>query len=194
MDIPHSVIGQVARLLLLVLGMGACLGAQAQTARNDGPLLSQPEGGATVTTLKAGEPVKMLKRQGFWVEVEAQGKRGWLKVSGVAFQKSTGPAAIDTGRLGKGNIVATSASRGLSAKDLQNGKPNFDEVTKLDQLADSASDVATFRSQGSLKPMQVTLSLSDPATSQPAAAIATPTFGQAAPVDSKIRKKTNDDW
>ena len=106
-----------------------CFAVNAQTLREDASLSDKAEGAPGATKLKAGSSVKVLKRQGFWVEVDAGGKNGWLKASQLNFTGATGgPTAIDTGRLGTGNIVATSAARGLSAKDLVSGKPNFEEV------------------------------------------------------------------
>jgi hypothetical protein len=42
--------------------------------------------------------------------------------------------ALDTGRACKGNIVAASAARGLSAKDLLEGKPDYKSLQKLEQF------------------------------------------------------------
>ena len=122
---------QILHLFLACL-MLMCFTVNAQTLREDAILSDKAEGAPGATKLKAGSSVKVLKRQGFWVEVDAGGKNGWLKASQLNFTGATGgPTAIDTGRLGTGNIVATSAARGLSAKDLVSGKPNFDEVKQL---------------------------------------------------------------
>ena len=130
---------------MLLIGSVVLFSAQAQTVREEAVLLDKPDGKPGSVKLAAGSPVKTLKRQGFWVEVDAAGKTGWLKVSQINFAGATGGAtAIDTGRLGTGNIVATSAARGLSAKDLISGQPNFDEANKLDTLTAQPAVVQSF--------------------------------------------------
>ena len=44
--------------------------ANAQTLREDASLSDKAEGAPGATKLKAGSSVKVLKRQGFWVEVK----------------------------------------------------------------------------------------------------------------------------
>ena len=130
--------------------LAVCLGLlsfalHAQTVREEAVLLDKPEGKPGTAKVSAGTAVKTLRRQGFWVEVDAAGKVGWLKISQINFAGATGGAtAIDTGRLGTGNIVATSAARGLSAKDLLGGQPVFNEAGKLDALTADAASVQAF--------------------------------------------------
>lgn len=163
-------------------------GVQAQTVREEAVLLDKPEGKPVSIKLLAGNPVKVLRRQGFWVEVDTAGKVGWLKVSQINFAGATGGAtAIDTGRLGTGNIVATSAARGLSAKDLVSGQPNFNEAGKLDILTADAPSVQSFLVAGAVVASNEKFQLSAPrssAISAPAAA-GTPPSG---------KKKGDDDW
>lgn len=173
--------------------------ASAQTLREEAGLFDKPDGAPQGAKLKAATPLKLLKRQGFWVEVDAGGKSGWLKVSAVSFAGAAGPVAIDTGRMGTGNIVATSAARGLSAKDLLEGKPNLEEAGKLEALALDASGVPAFRTQGGVVPATNVAALSAPR--QVAAAGsggATPAgsnsaAGAAAPA-ANGKKKGDDDW
>jgi hypothetical protein len=114
--------------------------------------------------VKAGESLKVVNRQGFWVEVEAaQGKRGWVKVSILSFAAGAGgPTAIDTGRMGTGNIVATSSARGLSAKDLLSGAPRPEEVAKLDAFAADRAAVQNFLASGSITQLTQTIELRVP--------------------------------
>ena len=79
------------RLLILTL-CSVCLlaGVQAQVVRDEASLFDKPEGAPGATKLKAGSSVKVLKRQGFWVEVDAGGKNGWLKASQLNFTGATG--------------------------------------------------------------------------------------------------------
>ena len=166
---------------------------QAQTVREEAVLLDKPDGKPGSVKLAAGSPVKTLTRQGFWVEVDSAGKTGWLKVSQINFAGATGGAtAIDTGRLGTGNIVATSAARGLSAKDLVSGQPNFEEANKLDTLTAQPAVVQSFLVAGSVVAINQKIQLTAP---RPTPA-ATPAAGagQSSGSSSSTKKKGDDEW
>jgi len=176
----------VACLLLI------CFNANAQTLREDASLSDKAEGPPGATKLKAGSSVKVLKRQGFWVEVDAGGKNGWLKASQLNFTGATGgPTAIDTGRLGTGNIVATSAARGLSAKDLVSGKPNFEEVKKLDGLSFDPAGIDGFVALGGVVPSKEKIQLAAAKPAAPASAASSPSGATPAPA---TKKKDDDEW
>ncbi len=172
--------------------------ALAQTLRDDGALFDRADGVAGARPLKGGSAVKVLRRQGFWVEVEAGGSTGWLKASSLQFAAARGgPVAIDTGRTGSGNIVATSAARGLSSQDLQQGQADLAALVTLDAAIPDAAALKAFRSQG-----QVTIVAAVPslraARSRPQAASesrrsAADTVAGATPAD-KGKGKNGDDW
>lgn len=179
----------------------------SQTLREEASLLDKPDGAPQGARLKSATPLKLQKRQGFWVEVEASGRSGWLKVSAVSFAGASGPVAIDTGRLGQGNIVATSAARGLSAKDLLEGKPNLEEAVRLEALAIDASGVAAFRSQGGVQPQSQVSALAVARAGAAANSAPNQASGNAAshspaavsagtPVGTSgtAKKKGDDDW
>mgnify|MGYP000526428425 CR=1 FL=1 len=92
-------------LLLMALAMAlAPAAARAQTFNADTPLLASPDATAKPAgQARAGAAAKILKRQGFWLEVEAGGAKGWVKLSAVKLATPGGPTAVDTGRLGSGN-------------------------------------------------------------------------------------------
>jgi hypothetical protein len=183
-----------ASLIAAMIGTAVLCGAlSAQTVRDEAILLDKPDSKPGTVKLKAGSPVKMLKRQGFWVEVDAAGKVGWLKVSQLNFAGLTsGASAIDTGRLGTGNIVATSAARGLSAKDLVSGQPNFNEANKLDALTAQPEAVQSFFTAGGLVPPPGTIQLLAPRPVVTAAPVAG--GGQATGSSLSAKKKGEDDW
>lgn len=177
--------------LLLALLAGS---ATAQTMKEDATLAEQPDSAKGIK-LKAGTAVKMRKRQGFWVEIDADGKVGWVKLGQLNLSTgSTGPVALETGRTGKGNIVSTSAARGLSAKDLLEGKPDLKGLAKLEGLTIEAAAVDAFRTEGGITPLTEKIALSVPAPAAKA--------GKAKPVQSdddfdeapKKTKKGGDDW
>lgn len=181
------------RQMVFVTGLMLCGFLSAQTVREEATLLDKPDGKPGNVKLAAGTSLKTLKRQGFWVEVDASGKTGWLKVSQINFAGATsGATAIDTGRLGTGNIVATSAARGLSAKDLVSGQPDFNEAAKLELLTAQPSAVQAFLTAGNVVAINQKIQLTVP---RPASA-ATPAAGtgQASGHSSSAKKKGDDDW
>ncbi len=177
-------------LTLLVLLSLASIGVQAQVVREDSALFEAPDGRLTVINAKAGTPARVLKRQGFWVQVEVGGKNGWIKASALSFSSGpSGPTAIDTGRMGQSNIVSTSSARGLSAKDLVSGQPNTEEVAWLESRSIS-SDIKAFLVSGGVVATSGRIHL---ATPRPAAAA---TAGQGSSGDTKNapKKKNDEDW
>jgi len=188
-------------LLRCFVGLCACLlnfHADAQTARSDTALFLKPDGPASTFLLKAGDQLKVVNRQGFWVEVEAAaGKRGWVKVSALSFAAGTGgPTALDTGRMGTGNIVATSAARGLSAKDLLNGAPRPEEVAKMDAFVADGPAVQNFLASGSITQLTQTIELRVPELPSKKSVPErsdTPKVGTTGP-RSEGKKNGLDDW
>ena len=184
-----------ARTLLpsLALAIAASFAAPgwAQTLRDDTAPFDKPDGKPQTASWKAGSTLKVLRRQGFWVEVESAGKVGWVKVSSIVFGSAGGPAAIDTGRMGTGNIVSASAARGLSARDLLEGKPDFAEVAKLDLLTADAATLDAFKTSGGIRPPSERIALQAPRPMPPGAAQASP--ATSAPT-RETRKKDGDDW
>lgn len=182
---------KIIPLLLLTLLVGP---AAAQTMKEDATLAEQPES-SKGTKLKAGTAVKMRKRQGFWVEIDAGGKIGWVKLGQLNLAASNGGAvAIETGRTGTGNIVSTSAARGLSAKDLLEGKPDLKGLTKLESLSLEAGAVEVFRTEGGIVPSTEKIALSVPATATKAEKSKEKQNDDDFDDAPKKSKKGSDDW
>jgi hypothetical protein len=94
--------------------------------------------------------------------------------------------------LGTGNIVATSAARGLSAKDLVSGQPNFNEANKLEALTAQPAAVQAFLAAGAVVAINQKIQLSAP---RPVAAAAPAVGGgQATGSSSSAKKKGDDEW
>ena len=182
-------------LFLLTLVFSSVI--QAQTLKENTGLFDKPDGAKTADA-KAGTPLKITKRQGFWIEVDAGGKKGWVKLGVVNMASTTGGSvALDTGRTGKGNIVSTSAARGLSAKDLLQGKPDPQAVVKLESYVLNASVVPAFRTEGSIHPLTEKISLTvppaEPVAKQEEKVKATDTPADD-DYDTPKKKKRKDDW
>ncbi len=182
---------------LMVALMVVCAHGHAQTVKEELRLLEKPSGSPQGAPVAAGTAVKVAERQGFWVRVEVGGRSGWVKASGLSFSSgSGGPTAIETGRLGTGNIVSTSAARGLSAKDLLNGTPRMDEVAKMAQYAPDGAAVQAFSGQGRVVALAqaVSLKAADPPAAKPAAAQAEGGRAAAGEPSKPTPKKGADDW
>lgn len=137
--------------------------AQAQSITSDTPVLSAPDPSSRVlSNFRVGAIVKIIKRDGFWVEVESGGVKGWVRISSVKFSASAGVTSIDTGRLGTGNIVATSAARGLSAKDLLEGKSDPKAVDRLNAHRVDLQQIIKFAQEGNLTEVKLAAFLQVP--------------------------------
>jgi hypothetical protein len=170
----------------------ASTAVHAQVVREDATLVDAPDGKTVVLNVKAGTAAKAVKRQGFWVQVEAGGKTGWIKASALSFSGGAGgPTAIDTGRMGQSNIVSTSSARGLSAKDLVSGQPNVEEVAWLESRSIPPPALQTFLASGGIVAVAGRVQLTAP---RPVAAA--PAAGPSAAGDAKgaPKKKGDDDW
>ena len=98
--------------------------------------------------------------------MEGRGSRGWLKASSVSLGVgSSGLTGLGSGREGKGNIVSTSAARGLSSKELVAAKPDFSQVDELQRLAVDSKSAEGFASSGKLVNRSIAM-LSAPAKGQ----------------------------
>ncbi len=182
-------------LIALLVVMASVTPAWCQALREEATLFDKPSGTPSAAKLKAGVAVKVLKREGFWVEVDVAGKAGWLKVSQINFAgASGGPTAIDTGRLGTGNIVATSAARGLSAKDLVSGQANYAEANRLELLTTQSPTVQAFLTSGGVVAIKDKVQLAAVKPS-PASTVQSSTAGANASGDRpNSKKKGDDDW
>lgn len=183
--------------ILLFLLIGFCELAIGQVVKEETRLLDKPSGVPLGTSVPSGTATKVIERQGFWIRVDISGRTGWIKASGLSFSSgSAGPAAIDTGRLGTGNIVSTSAARGLSAKDLLNGAPRIEEVAKLTQFIPDKASLMAFGSQGNLVALAqaVSLKVAAPTVEKPVTLKADGKRESSNENLKSTHKKAADDW
>jgi len=151
------------QVVALCFGASVSLSVLGQTLKEEAVLLDKPDG-VKVATGKAGTSVKIKRRQGFWAEIEMADKLGWIPLGKLSLGGGAGASvALDTGRAGSGNIVSTSSARGLSAKDLINGKPDAHSVARLEEFAVDAGDVGKFRTEGGISALPEKVSLAAPA-------------------------------
>jgi Domain of unknown function (DUF4384)/Caspase domain len=70
----------------------------------------------TLRRLPAGASLEILRREGGWVWVRADSKQGWLRAEALTASATSGAQALESGRSGRGNLVATTGVRGGHAK------------------------------------------------------------------------------
>lgn len=189
---PNRVSCLVTFLALLVV----CTGVYAQTLKEETRLFDKPSGIQQSAALSAGSSVKVIERQGFWLKVQIGNSSGWIKASSVTFSSGTsGPIVIETGRTGGGNIVASSAARGLSSKDLMNGAPRMDEVEKLSKFAvNDPKELSAFITQGRVLALAQPITLKVPEPKLSNASNTSSVSGDSSSPQRQQKKKGDDDW
>ena len=168
---------RVVCLLGLTLSAFSSTTAHAQNAKAGATLRAEPTAsGKVVKVLSEGTPVNVIGRKGFWINVEVSDSEGWLSIKELSASKSGSKMPINTGRQTKGNIVATSAARGLTAEDLTSANPDFDAFGQLTGLGVTAGDAEQFAKEGRLASRELAM-LSGPTGSKSGVAVTTGASG-----------------
>ncbi|HEY6240789.1 MAG TPA: hypothetical protein VIW78_08120 [Burkholderiales bacterium] len=104
----------------------------------------------TVGTLAEKAQVKVLARQGGWMQVESGAISGWVRMLSIRMNSSLSSFAsglkslFSVARTGSSGQTVTTGVRGLDKEDIKNAKPNPEEVKKLAGFAASKSDAEKF--------------------------------------------------
>ena len=159
-------------VLFALLSVGQASDALAQETTVPAELKAAADPASkSLGRLPAKSPLKILKREGFWIQVESSGGRGWIKASTATMgSTSSGLSGLSSGREGKGNIVSTSAARGLSSKELVAAKPDFNQVEELQRSSVDSRAAEAFASSGKLGKRSVALLAAPPKSSEPSPA------------------------
>ncbi len=160
MRIPTTLL--VAALLLGLLAQPLLAATEPGSAVKPDEIKAEPFRDAkAVGSLKAGDPVQIVKRDGAWLQISAP-KKGWVKMlsirkGGAAGSGATlsGVATLASGRAGTGKIVSTTGIRGLNEEELKNAKFNEKEVQSVESYLVSKSEAEKFAAKGKLKARQV---------------------------------------
>lgn len=158
-------LGLLAALLLLP-GLAA---AETGTLLKDDSLRQQPYSDAqSLASVKRGEKVQILAKQGAWLQIKTAQASGWVRLLSVR-RGSTTPGneaasvlAVASGRAGTGQVVSTTGVRGLSAEELKSASFNAAEIAQLEANGISAEQAQQFATEGGLKPRKLAM-LPDPA-------------------------------
>jgi len=148
-----------ALLLLVLLAALPASAAQVGTITRQADLRSSPfSDGKTVTMLKQGTSVEVIKRVGGWYQVKVSGTEGWvrmwlLRFTGTAATGSGSStlAVLQSGRAGSTYTTATTGVRGLSEEELKNAKPDPAALQTVEALATTPADARGFAGQAALK-------------------------------------------
>lgn len=133
------------------LALSAVFPVWGQVLQQQASLAASPGGDLVVGSVKKGTPVVVLERDGFWIRVKAGSVTGWTRISTVSFSaRAPGSVRIDTGRASVGNIVSTSAARGMSRVDLASSNPAPDAVRRIIDWKSSEMNLGEFRKEGGL--------------------------------------------
>lgn len=104
----------------------------------------------TTGTLAEKARVKALARQGGWMQIESGALSGWVRM--LSIRMSSSQSSDDSGLKSLFNVARTGSSgtsvatgvRGLDKEQIQNAKPNPEELKKLAAFAATKSDAEKF--------------------------------------------------
>ncbi|HET7765319.1 MAG TPA: hypothetical protein VFK92_09550 [Burkholderiales bacterium] len=145
-----------AALAALVLAAWLAPAAAQETgfAVRDTGVKKEPFSDAqTVGTLAEKAQVKVLARQGGWMQVEAGTLSGWVRM--LSIRMNSGQSSFASGlrslftvaRTGSSGQTVTTGVRGLDKEDIQNAKPNPAELKKMAGYAVGQSDAERFAAE-----------------------------------------------
>lgn len=111
---------------------------------------------ASLASLKKGDGLRILKGEGGWTQVYAEGRTGWVRILSV---KSESGASADLGSLADvtaerdpGKVVAVAGARGLDEIQLKSARFNADEIAMLNQYQATAQEAREHARQAGLTP------------------------------------------
>lgn len=161
----------------------ACLAAvilfQADTAQaaekglmlRAGNLMAQPFIDATKgDAVAANQPVTILERRGGWVNVDAGGKRGWVRLLNVRLEPPGGLVAPVKGKGKPGGSplsifqtnstkqTATTGIKGVNDIDeatIRNASVNYVELDRLETIDVTADQARSYATRNKLKEQQL---------------------------------------
>jgi hypothetical protein len=109
---------------------------------------------ARIAELAERAPVRLLTRQGGWLQVQATPHTGWLRLLFVRTTPAESPpasaaasslqAAINLARTGSSGQTVATGVRGLDRADLARATPNPARVAQLDAMAVSRDEAEAF--------------------------------------------------
>lgn len=138
-------------IAVLLLVAAPALAQETGYAVRDTEVKKEPFSDAqAVGTLAEKAQVKVLARQGGWMQVESGALSGWVRM--LSIRMTSGQSSFASGlkslfsvaRTGSSGQTVTTGVRGLDKEDIKNAKPNPEEVKKLAGFAASRGDAEKF--------------------------------------------------
>jgi hypothetical protein len=137
--------------LVFALGVGPAVAQETGFAIRQTEVKKEPFSDAeTVGTLAEKSQVKVLGRQGGWAQIESGLVAGWVRM--LSIRMNSGQSSVVSGlkslfsvaRTGSSGTTVTTGVRGLDKEQIQNAKPNPEELKKLAGFAASKGDAEQF--------------------------------------------------
>jgi len=134
-------------VLVFALGVGPAVAQETGFAVRQAEVKKEPFSDAeTVGTLAEKSQVKVLGRQGGWAQIESGALTGWVRM--LSIRMNSGQSSIVSGlkslfsvaRTGSSGTTVTTGVRGLDKEQIQNAKPNPEELKKLAGFAATKAD------------------------------------------------------
>ena len=127
-----------ALLALSLLSVSAW--SQLAWIKKETDLLSEAKPNGTARAVLAPKTkARVLTRKGIWVQIQANGENGWVKLSSLRFGDSgnyrTSLSDLKTGREGAGNNVAATGARGLEAETLALAEADYQGFSQFKNIA-----------------------------------------------------------
>jgi uncharacterized protein YgiM (DUF1202 family) len=142
---------------VLLLIPALVLAAESGTALKDDTLRKEPYADAkSAGTIKRGDKVDILLKQGAWLQIKSRQATGWVRLLSVKRGESgkanetAGVLGLASGRAGTGQVVSTTGVRGLNEEDLKSAKFNEEEVKQLEANTITAEQAQQFAGSGGL--------------------------------------------
>jgi hypothetical protein len=134
--------------------------AESGSVLKAGELKAQPFiDAATTDRVAANQPVTIVSRKVGWLQVQSNGKTGWLRMTNVRLAAGAAgaprPANASLLRTGSSGRTVTTGVKGLGDEDIQNAVVNEAEVARLTSLALPSSEGTAYARQNGLQENRV---------------------------------------
>jgi len=114
---------------------------------------------ASAATVAANDPVTIIDRKGGWMQVQATGKAGWMRMLNVRLAANDGAVAKKTGlasaaallRTGSSGKTVTTGVKGLGEENLRNASVDLAELDKLAGLSVDPAQATALAGKDGLK-------------------------------------------
>ncbi len=119
---------------------------------------------AVVATLPAASKIKILKKDGGWMQIKSPQGSGWMRMLSIrrgnakaasAGNELSGLAGLASGRAGTGKVVSTTGIRGLNEEELKAAKYDEKQVILTESYTSSRAEAQKFAAQAKLTPHQL---------------------------------------